>query len=825
MNIRINLLLLILAVFIPLLSQAKKITVSGYVQNSKTSEVIIGANVYHSQTLQGTSTNNFGYFAINLPEGEVELTISFVGYTPLSFSARLKNDTVVTFLLEEGKMLDEVNVSSQHVQRASSSPVTLTSQQIRLLPNMTGEADLLKAFQFLPGIAQGAEGNNSLYVRGGSPDQNLILLDDVPLYYVNHIGGLVSIFDEYSVSDITVYKSGFPARYGGRLSSVVDVRLKNGKMDRLGGEISVGLISSKLSLEGPIIKDKISFMLSVRKSMTDFYMRPISKRTMLNNDGYMFYSFYDFNGKINYKISDKDRLYLSFYQGTDQVKLSVGYDSEEDISSGTDENEAFLYKNESVNGWGNSMGCIRWNHLYNQKLFSNLTLAASKYFFENRSLNEITIKETNQNSETFLYDFNSGVFDRLAKIDFDYFPSNTHHIRLGGMANFHRFKTGKLHQLYHVNTETLADSAMRNNYLAEIDTIYGSEPMNTTEASGYIEDEIKINSVLSANGGLHYAWYHSGDKNFSSIQPRFSMRLSLKNKLSFNVSYVQMVQFIHMLTGSDTSMPTDIWVPSTDEAKPETSEQFSAGFSKDLTTGGIRVSTEIFYKTMEGLIDYQSGATLVGGNKAWYDKIETGGKAEVYGAEFLFEKTKGKLTGWISYTLSKNMRQFENINQGNKYPYVYDRPHDLSVVANYKLNNKVSFSGTWEYRSGRRMTMGAACYDSNILKNSAELKTKPKHWESDLYRHVLSEWSYETATIYGTKNNYKLPDFHKLCINAHFTKQKKRGTRIFTIGINNVYNQKNAYNIYYETNDDGTISLKKMTLFPIMPSFSYCFKF
>lgn len=817
---KISLTILFFSLSVQLFAQYARI--NGYVLDTESKEPIIGANIYITGTMQGTTSNNFGYYSLSIPKGKNLVQVSFVGYTTKQLTIDLANDTSCNFMLLPGQNIEEVTIVGHHAERDIAKPATITVRQMRLLPNLTGEADVLKAFQYLPGIAQGGEGNNDLYVRGGSPDQNLVLLDDVPLYYVNHIGGLVSIFDDYSVSDISVYKSGFPARYGGRLSSVIDVRMKNGRMDKLGGEISVGLISSKLSLEGPLFNKRASFMFSARKSMTDLYMRPISYYSMFNNDGYMVYAFYDINGKINFNLSENDKLYLSFYNGSDNVKMSVGYSTGDDWSV-YNEDDIFDFNNEATSGWGNTMGCARWNHIYNRKLFSNVTLALSKYYYENRSFNEIVINDTGLASETFNYNFQSGVFDRLAKIDFDYFPSNKHRVRFGAKANYHRFNTGRIEQLYHVNEEALPDSALRVDYRAEIDTSYGGEYINALEASAYVEDEIELTRYLSLNAGLHFAMYLYNGDNFSSLQPRLSLKLLLPGSISLRSSYVQMSQFIHMLTGSDTSMPADIWVPVTNYAKPEKSQQVSLGIEKSFDTGGIKLSTEVFYKTMHNLIDYKLGENLVSASEAWHDKIEVGGKGKVYGAEFLAEKTKGKLTGWLSYTYSKNTREFVNINNGNVYPYVYDRPHDLSLVVNYNLNDRVTFSGTWEYRSGRRLTLGMATYDANTLMNSKDLTSHRNYYS--LYRRVLYEWDSEKAMIYGTKNNYKMDDYHKLCVNVHFNKQKKRGKRIITVGLNNVYNRKNAYNIYYNIKDDGIVDLNKLTLFPIMPSFSYSFKF
>lgn len=806
---------------------AQRVTVSGYVIDRKSREPIIGAYIYQPKDMKGTTSNSFGFYSMAVLKGETEIRVSFVGYMTFLFKTTIKKDTVITFLLEEGQMIEEVNVVGEARSSAAIPPVSLSSKQVRLLPSITGEADLMKAYQYLPGISGGSEGDNSLYVRGGSPDQNLILLDDIPLYYVNHIGGLVSIFDENAVNDVAIYKGGFPARYGGRLSSVIDIRMKNGNMQKLGGEVSLGLISSKLSIEGPIVKDKVSFMFTARKSMTDLYMRPISSISM-DGRGYMIYSFYDLNAKLNFKLSNKDRFYLSAYSGADNSILSANSDYDEDDIFIDKKIADFRYDAKSKYDWGNTMGCFRWNHIFGNKLFSNLTLAMSHYFYQNRSDNTIEMTATKQTTETFTYQYLSGISDRLAKLDFDYYPVNNHHIKFGGLINSHYFDTGSLSQKYEINKEAVIDSMLlMGDYDSEIDTTYGSEAIGAFETSAYFEDEMNLFSFLTLNVGLHFANYSHDEENFQSLQPRFSVKVDLSNNLTVSASCAQMVQFIHMLTGSDTSTPTDIWLPVTSKALPEKSVQYSIGAEKTLKEKGLKITLEGFYKTMDNLIDYKLGYNLLSRSEMWYDKIETGGTGRVYGLEFLLEKKTGKLTGWLGYTWSKNIRKFANINNGVEFPYVYDRPHDLSLIANYEFNKKVIFSASWEYQSGRRMTIGTAGYDANHLYTSLDLppRSTVNYHFNDSYRHQFGEYGYEVATIYGTKNNYKLLDYHKLNVSVHFTNQKKHGVRTWTVGIQNLYNRMNAYNVYYSTDDNGKIVLKKMTMFPIMPNVSYSFKF
>lgn len=820
-----TLFLLILPIYI--FSQGN--TVSGFVIDSKTKEPLIGVNVYNTKNLQGTTTNQFGFYSYRFgKEKELNLRFSFVGYQIKEINIALQSDSLINVLLNAGEMLNEVEILGNRIHNGINAPVSIPAKQISLLPNLTGEPDLIKAYQFLPGIAGGNEGDNNLYVRGGSPDQNLILLDDVPLYYINHIGGLVSIFDENAISDMAVYKCGFPAKYGGRLSSVVDIRMKNGDMQEYHGEAMLGLISSKIFLEGPIIKNKASFIITARKSMTDLYMIPWSRISM-DGLGYMDYSFYDFNVKLNYKLSELNRLYFSFYNGDDKVLMNAKFDSSEDekgIMFSGDKYEDFKYEALSKYAWGNTMACLRWNKVFSNKLFSNLTLALTNYNYLNKSENEIINVDTGLVSETFLYRFDSGVFDKLAKLDLDYYPSNKHHVQFGGKIFSHSFNTGNLQQYYDINEDLFTDTiSYRKGSSNEIDTVYGEEPIKTIEYAFYMEDSWNITEHLKIKAGLHLANYVFNEQNYNSIQPRLSVKYDFKNNVSALISYTQMTQFIHMLTGSDTSTPTDIWLPVTNVTPPENSDQYAIGLEKRIRNEGLSFKIEGYYKTLDNLIDYKLGYSLMNSSESWYNKIETGGVGRIYGMELLVKKEQGKLTGWLGYTYSRNWRKFNNINNGVEFPYVYDRPHDISVVANYELNEKVTFSGTWEYRSGRRMTIGNVAYNANALNVALPQHDYPYYEYMDTYFHQFTGFTNEMAIVYGTKNNYKLQNYHKLNLSVHFKKQKKHGVRKLTLGIQNAYNRKNPYNVYYKYQKDGSVVLQKITLFPIMPNISYSFKF
>lgn len=805
---------------------AQSITISGYVLDVESKEPVIGANVFNVRTIEGTTTNNFGYFALKIENENDSVCVSFVGYKSVVFQV-MESQMSLTIELKSGEEIEEVNIfAARQNSNEVIKPMSIDTKTIKLMPSISGEADLMKAYQYLPGISYGAEGNNSLYVRGGSPDQNLILLDDVPLYYVNHIGGIVSVFDENAINNVEVYKSGFPARYGGRLSSVIDVRMQNGNLNKTGGEFSIGLISSKIHLNGPIIKDKISYMITVRKSMTDLYMLPLSHYSM-GSDGFLTYSFYDLNAKVNWKVNENNRLYLSAYSGTDGTRMRASFMSDDKRIHTNFEIEDYKFIANIADGWGNRLVCLRWNHLFGPKLFSNFTVASTKYFFSTYAGNEIILSETGDFSEKYSYDFKSGLNDNLAKLDFDYFINNNAHLKFGASYTNHNFNTGYLHNLYDINEEVLSDtSILRGNLDAQIDTVYGVEYISTNEIVSYIEGEMKLSDRLKVNAGMHLSAYLLDEYSNVTIQPRLALCYNLNKNISFSGSYARMVQNIHMLTSSDTSTPSDIWLPASKNAHSENSDQVSVGYEQGTGDKVYGWNVEVFYKRMNNLVDYKLGYSLISSNENWYNKIETRGKGWCYGLELMFEKRKGDFTGWVAYTLSKNLRQFQGINNNIPFEYVYDKPHDFSLVANYRLSKQVTLSATWDYSSGRRVTLGTAAYENNVVMTSIDRSNLGNfYYESDKYLKQFVEFGNEIATIYGTKNNFRLPDYHKLNVSFQFTKQKKRGVRTWILGVQNVYNRMNAYNVFYTTNADGTFELNKITLFPIMPNISYRFKF
>lgn len=790
-------------VFVILLAKtvnAQNYVVSGYVYDSETKECLIGARLYEKETRKGIVSNNFGFYSISLPQKDsIHLSVNYFGYKKLDTTLVLSNDLKINFLLKKGIDLQEVKVVEE--RNTEISTIKIPIKEMEILPSLTGEKDIIRAYQLMPGIQSGSEGTSNLYVRGGSPDQNLILIDDVPVYYINHLGGFVSIFDENAINSMKLIKGGFPARYGGRLSSVVDIRLKNGNMNKPHGEISVGIIASRFFLESPIIKNKTSFFVSVRRCNLDYFTRPFFKYLQSGgvNSGY---TFYDFNFKIQHKFNERNRLYYSIYSGRDKIFVNM-----------TDINEKLFpeiepynqYKMELNNSWGNLLNSLRWNYTYNNKLFSNLTFAYSIFGY-NYHTNYQNIEVATENIQSsFLQQYKTSIQDFILKLDYDYFLNSNNHLKFGGYYTYRKFNPGA--NVYSLHIDSLAD----------LDTTWNEPKLFSHEYALYLEDNIEIRKNVTLNLGVHASGYNIRNKFFYSIQPRVVADIKLFKDFHLNASYTTMQQYIHLHSNTQSVIPTDLWLPATELALPEKATQYSAGLTNSLLNKKIYVSIEGFYKNLQNLIEQKQFVDYNSIGTSWEEQIVTDGKGKVYGVEFLLQKTKGNLTGWIAYTYSKNVRQFDSINSGFEFPFNYDRRHDLSIVANYRIDNKITFSATWVYGTGLPTTVGISKYNIiNYFENNTN--TVQSNYRSYNY-------NYNQAYMYGAKNNYRMPDYHRLDIAINFTKQKKRGVRTWSISIYNLYNRQNPYFLYFGKDENNQQQLYQFSLFPIIPSVSYSFKF
>ena len=766
-----------------------KFTISGFVSDQNNGENIIGVNIFCKDLKQGVVSNTYGFYSLTLPKGNYEISFSYIGYETqiynISLNKNLEKDIafqISSFSVGEIQVQGKANI----IKQTQSSVIEVPIEQIRTIPALLGEVDIIKAIQLLPGV-QSSEGTSGFYVRGGGPDQNLILLDGVPVYNASHLGGIFSVFNADAIKSVRLTKGGFPARFGGRLSSVLQIDMKEGNLKEFKGDLSIGLISSKFTLEGPIIKDKTSFIISARRTYIDLIVAPF-----LPNTTDLKLYFYDLNAKINHKISKKDRLYLSAYTGKD--KLGVDFVENFDTEQSTLNFEL---------GYGNLTSTLRWNHLFSDKLFSNTTLTYSRYSFNT----DFGVNSTyNSNDGPEIYDINfgylSGIEDLGARIDFDFIPNPNHEIKFGTSYTNHNFFPGETN--LSIN-EILPDPTQ--NFSLDT-TLNFSGNTNADELYFYVEDNFKINNRLKANLGIHLGYYNTNRlnslfQNEISFQPRASVRYLLNDRWSIKGSYAEMTQNIHLLSNSSIGFPSDIWVPATDNVPSQTSKQFAGNISTEIANGEYELSLEGYYKTMGNLITYKAGYSNLSSTESWENSVETGGKGESYGAELFLQKKKGRTTGWIGYTLSWTNRKFDNINFGEWYPYKFDRRHDFSLVLSHKFNEKWDAGLTWIYGTGNAITFPQAIYLGTPNNNN------------DFVDIVES---------YGPRNSTRLDAYHRLDLGFNKTIKKKKSTRILSFGAYNAYSRKNPF-FAYLTYELGNRVAKQVSLFPIIPSISYRIQF
>ncbi len=778
-------------------SYAQRYTISGFVQDKRSGEKLFWANIYDTRTKLGTTSNEYGFFSLTLPSDTVELTISFVGYATFQTKFFLNSNLKLNIELDPVIQIAEVTVtdrrSEELVKSTQMSLIEMPVQQIKTLPVLLGEADVLKTLQLMPGIQSGSEGSSGLYVRGGGPDQNLILLDGVPVYNASHLFGFFSVFNPDAISSVRLIKGGFPARYGGRLSSVIDIRMKEGNLRKFAGEGSIGNVSSKFTFEGPIIKDKTSFIVSGRRTYIDILAAPIISainRAAGGSDNLRAgYFFWDANAKINHKISEKDRVFLSFYAGRDKAY--------------TNSKNKYVYNdttNTSINRfkltWGNVTSALRWNHVYNDKLFSNLTLIYSNYLFDTGM--EFLEYRGNKLTSNYAFNYFSGIENTGGIIDFDFRPVPKHSLKFGGNYLYHTFKPG-------VSAFKITDGS------TSLTQEFGNKNIYANEFYSYIEDSWDISALIKANLGVHYSGFILKNKYYDSFQPRISTRFLITDKISIKAAYSQMQQYIHLLTNSTIGLPTDLWLPSTDSIRPENSHQVALGFNYDFHKDWD-LSIEGYYKTMDNLIEYKEGASFFQLSQNWESKLEIG-EGYSYGAEVLIRKNYGQLTGWIGYTLSWSWRKFENLNFGEPFPYKYDRRHDVAVVLMYKLNENIDFGLTWVYGTGNAVTLGIARYLPLV-----EYDEFVQYYDSFYYYGQEIEY-------YKGRNSYRMPPYHRLDLSANFNKKIKWGERTWSVGLYNAYSRQNPFYLYFGWDNMGNRVLKQVSLFPIIPSVRYSFKF
>lgn len=763
---------------------AQEFTINGFVQDAATGERLIGANVFDPERNRGTTTNLYGFFSLtqkNVAADSILLVVSYIGYerwqTRLATNEDISLEIAMTL---KAIAMDSVLVVAEDLERIEEKTdmgtIEIPIQQLRTLPAILGEVDVIKSIQLLPGVQSGSEGSSGLYVRGGAPDQNLLLLDGAPVYNASHLFGFFSVFNSDAVKNIKLIKGGFPARYGGRLSSVVEINMKEGNNQEFHGKGTLGLVASRLMLEGPLQKGKSSFIVSARRTYIDLLVRPF-----LNSDDTGGYYFTDVNAKVNHAFSPKNRLYLSLYAGLDKFYFD---------SRSTDVESSNSSRENGGLQWGNVTSTLRWNYLINKKLFSNTTILYSRYRF-NVQVEEQNIIDGSL-SEAYLLKYLSGIEDWSARLDFDFRPNASHYIRFGGSGITHTFSPGA--------AQFKADGFD----VTALDTLLApTRQQSSVEANAYLEDDLRISSEFKVNVGVHGSLFKIQDKQFTSLQPRVSGRY-LFGKWALKASYATMSQYVHLLSNAGIGMPTDLWVPATARVGPEESRQFALGTARSFKDNQFEFSLEGYYKEMDNLIEYKEGADFLGLDTDWQNKVEIGSGRSI-GLELFLQKKRGRTTGWLGYTLSKTDRHFENLNFGNRYPYRYDRRHDISLVFNHVLSRGIELSGTWVYGTGNAISFPSATYPSTAHPLLTDLRF--------LFAPELD--------YLPQKNGVRMRAYHRADLALRFVKRNGARESVWTIGIYNAYSRKNPFFYFLSDDSNGDPVVKQASLFPIIPAISY----
>jgi hypothetical protein len=785
----------------------QKYTVSGYVRDKATGEALIGCNVYIKELLKGSQTNTYGFYSVTFEPGNYTLVISLLGFNDFSKEIVLDKDQTLNIDLEQ-KAVEAAEVvirgerPDNNVTGTEMGKLKLDVDKIKTLPAFLGEVDILKTLQLLPGVQSAGEGNSGFYVRGGGPDQNLVLLDEAVVYNASHLFGFFSVFNSDAVKNMELTKGGMPAQYGGRLASVLDISMKEGNNKEFHGSGGIGYIASRLTLEGPIKKDKASFIVSVRRTFIDLFLREPFVKEGSRAEGNSYY-FYDLNTKINYTISQKDRLFISGYFGRD----------------------VFNFRSRETGftvriPWGNATTSVRWNHLFSDKLFLNTSLIFSDYKFEFEA-----------DQPQFNFKIFSGIRDYNAKVDFNYFPNILHNIKFGGNYIYHRFTP--------TNAEAKSDDVVFD--LGKIVRYYAHD------AAVYINDEFDLSDRFRINAGLRGSMFvHVGPftryipdpvlanqfldsviydrgesvKTYSRLEPRVSMRYEINSHSSVKAAFTQNYQYIHLASLASVSLPTDVWVPSTEIVKPQYSVQYATGYFHNFKNNEYEASIELYYKDMRNLIEYKEGAQPDDDVKNNTDNNFTFGKGWSYGAEFFVKKALGKFNGWVGYTLAYTKRQFDEINRGEEFSAKYDRRHDVSVVLTYERSSKWTFGLVWIYATGDALTMQTERYAMSSVPPldviNGQLITG-----NNLY--ILGG--------YGKRNDFRQKAYHRLDLSATLHgKKHKNWQNEWNFSVFNAYYRMNPYFIYFAQDgntQEGNLGIqaKQVSLFPIIPSVTYNFKF
>ena len=754
----------------------ERFTISGTVIEQGSRESMIGVNVFIPEKSIGTVSNSYGFYSITLPRDSVELVFTYIGYASRSFKMYLDKDINLDVALEASLEIEAVEIkatrSKSSSRSAQMSVMEIPVRQIKAIPAFLGEKDVLKVIQLMPGVQKGNEGSSGFYVRGGGPDQNLIIIDDAPVYNAYHLFGFFSLFNGDAIKSIELTKGGFLARYGGRLSSVLDIIMKDGNKEKLSGEAGIGVISSRLVLEGPIKKDNSSFLISGRRTYIDMLIYPLEP-----SDAKGGYFFYDFTAKANVEINPRNKLFISGYFGRDKL-----YGKE--VRGGGDKYESGLF-------WDNATTTVRWNNIMSDKIFSNTSLIFSNYKLE-------IYAEEKWDNYDFNLSYHSGIRDLGLKYDVSWLPSPVHTIRFGLNSVWHEFTPSAI--------------VLKDDYFG--DHTRNINKINTIESGLYLEEEFKVVDHAIFNAGFRVSHYNHEKMQQFHFEPRLTGSIFIGKETSIKASYAQMNQYIHLLSNTGSGLPTDLWVPANSSVPPQGSWQAALGFIKDLPKYGSNISIEGYYKESKNVIAYREGASFLmiddptGANEVNWEENVTSGLGWSYGIEFLVQRKTGKLTGWVGYTLSWTKLKFDQINFGKSYYARYDRRHDISIVSIYELHKGLTLSATWVYGTGNAITIPLATYPG--FEHQPVLK--------------YFNW-YRTVEDYGRKNSFRMSPYHRLDIGLQFHKKKTKSERTWEFSVYNVYNRHNPYFYFIDQNKKGQNVLRQVSLFPMLPSVSWTIKF
>lgn len=787
----------------------QNITVSGHLYESGSLESLPGGLVYEPISQKATTTNTYGFYTLTLPyRDSMYLVFNSFGFLNDTLWIKTAEDIEYDARLSKVTTLEEVSITAEktNTEVVQMSSIKLSAKEIQQIPMLLGEKDVFKTLLLLPGVQSASEGTSGIYVRGGGPDQNLVILDEATIYNASHLLGFFSIFNGDAIKSVELIKGGFPARYGGRLSSVIDINMKDGNKESYHVEGGIGVISSNLVVEGPIVKDKASFMLSGRTTYMDLLMVPLMK--IVTDGTSAGYYFFDLNGKFNFDLGKKDKLYLSAYFGRDKFHVSQS----DSYMGTTDRYRMGLF-------WQNATATARWNHLFTNKIFSNMSFVFSDYTMNTYMNYKYYYGPNDPDNETFSSDFNSGIRDYTLKYDVSFRPNATHHILAGAAVTYHEARPNAMT----VKADTLT--------MKQVNKELG------LEYAVYVEDEINIRNKFRINPGVRLVAFSVPHKTWFSPEPRLAMSYNFLPNLALKASYAMMSQSMILLSTSTIGLPTDLWVPVTENIRPQRSQQVALGLHYDLKKPQLSFSIEGYYKKMNNILAYKEGTSyfmslveqildesLEGQTQSQWERNVTSGHGWSYGVEFMVRKEVGKFTGWIGYTLSWTKQQFDELNFGEPFFARYDRRHDVSIVLMYSPTKRINLSLSWVFATGNAVTLPTSLYTSETLQNYLDHLAASGNNNDYFYEY------YGYIENYGKKNDFRMKPFHHLDIGVQFIKPhtNNKGQSIFEISIYNVYNYHNPFFYYTEqsyVNGQSVYKLNQISIFPIIPTFTYHFKF